>query len=811
MPDDLLAAIDAAEPDVCAICLADLDERSRRVLYPAVSRRIDELDARLSDASAPARKETFHCLTAARVALLGVATLGELKKARPWTFVRAENAASTVLANRRPEWLPDWAEFELGRTFRTWPVVRTLVRSGALPFPATEFYILGMIVAPNHVEHPRQFLERDPQLLEKEFWGLFEHEGSGELSLAARDKYVPDAATWWQAILAMAADGVIDRSRLLAATLDALQRDFAPFRAGWFSRLHEALKPSATERVALRDRYLDLLVSRVPATVAFAMKALVSVEKAGAFEAVALERLAPAFDARDKGTVQRALALAGRIARKGNAEISARVANLAARALGHESAEIQTAALALAGTDSSRTSPYLPLLAPSVRAGLGATEPAAEAAIPRAPAASCVAPITSLNELVEAFAAILENQGPPVEIERVMDGVARLGIEAAVHDSGFDRLTGALAKRAEKLLARSGAAQPRVALAGLALAWARRVRVPSPQSEKHLGDFLLWRLWNLAEQAAQRIRQPLLSLPSFANGRIHPGEFDRRVAALTPEERLAAESDPESLLHLDFLQARLRTAGDPGSLPKRVIWKKETWDVQGRTYSHYQPALLIEGSRQQSRFDPAGLTAIVFWSSLEMKRWCSTVNPHGSEDWFAAGCCALGGNLEWWQAEWSTRAYLEPLLDPQTSMGPIGALLVALGLGAKEAGESGLAADALIAASADGRLDGRAVGLALREAASSGAIKFARWAKQLDRVAQAGNLQARTVFTAIEALFEAGAPAEPGDFGRLVELQFELAHLTGLRLTNASALRTLATLKTGGKTGRAASQLLALS
>ena len=61
----------------------------------------------------------------------------------------------------------------------------------------------------------------------------------------------------------MAADGAIDRSRVLTATLDAPQRNFAAFRAGWFSRLHEALKPARNERAELCERYLDLLSSRL--------------------------------------------------------------------------------------------------------------------------------------------------------------------------------------------------------------------------------------------------------------------------------------------------------------------------------------------------------------------------------------------------------------------------------------------------------------------------------------------------------------------------------------------------------------------
>jgi hypothetical protein len=643
--------------------------------------------------------------------------------------------------------------------------------------------------------------------------GLFECEGSGELSLAAYDKYVQAANTWFHAFLTMAADGAIDRSRVLAATLDALQRDFAAFRAGWFSRLHEAMKPAKTERAALRERYLDLLNSRVPATVSFAMKALTEGHKAGWFDAAKeLDRLAPAFQARDKGTVDRALALARKISRESDAATRVRAAALSALALAHESPEVQSAALELTGGDAALIAPYLDVLAPSVRAGLGTAQSVAAVSdtptiITEDESTSRVEPLATVNELIEMFSAVLENQGPPAEIERVIDGVVRIGIAAARDDVGFERLSTPLARRAEQLLARNGVSQPRAALSGLAMAWTRRRRIPAPQSEGNLADFLIWRLWCAAEQAAQRVEQPLLSLPTSTDGRIDPGEFNRRRAALTPDQRSAAEEDCHSLFHLDFLLARLRAEGSANPVRTRLVWNKRTWEVQGKTYAYHQALLETEGSPPSSRFDPAALTAAAFRSTLEMKRWCATVSPRLCEGWFAAGCRELGSNLEWWEADWSTRAYLEPLLNAHTSIAPMGALLIALGLAAKEAGEGGLATDALIASTADSRVDANLLGRALIEAASCGAIKFARWAKRLHNAAQAGLVQARTIFHAIEILLESH-PQMTGDFGRLIELEHELAHLAGLRLNSTDALRALASLNTGGKTGRAASELV---
>src|SRR5207248_3613101 len=111
----------------------------------------------------------------ARLALLGVGSLAELKKLSPWSFPDGEKTAAEVLANRRPAWLADWAEFELPRNFRVWSTVRALVRSGAIPPPATEFYILGMIAAPNTRTPPRQLLEQDAALLSDELWRLFDY------------------------------------------------------------------------------------------------------------------------------------------------------------------------------------------------------------------------------------------------------------------------------------------------------------------------------------------------------------------------------------------------------------------------------------------------------------------------------------------------------------------------------------------------------------------------------------------------------------------------------------------------------------
>lgn len=799
---DMQSAIDNADAAHCADLIRGLDEKSRRTLYPSIAERIDNQCHGKSQ-------------EVARLALLGTATLGELKKAGPWwPYPESEQFAQHILSDRRPPWLADWADATLTENFRAWPLVRRLVREGVLRKPQTEFYTLGMIHAPRNLT-ARQLLEQDPDLIADQLWCLFECEGSGELSLAAYDKYVQQDMSWAEAFRSMASDGTIDRTRVLEATLEALQRDFAPFRAGWFSRLHAALTPSREERAGLRARYLDLVASRVPATVSFAMKALVELHKAGSLNPMAeLEQLAPAFEASDKGTVRRALSLSAKAMKACDDAGKRRLASVVARALGHGSAEIQRLATEQLDGHRAATEPYLEALAPSVRASLG-ERVAAEAAVPtplaRRVSAARVRPISDLCELIETFAVVLENQGPPMEIERVIDGVARLGIAGVADEKAFGRLTAALAKRAEKLLKNLALPQPRTALARLALAWIRAERFPVPESDQDLSEFLIWRLWQATEQAAQRIAQPLLSFPTETDGRIERVEFDRRMRELDAQQQQSA-ADPDSIFHLDFLLARLRAGADERERPTlRLQWKRRNWwTPEGKTVYHHKPSLDVANLDAPGRFAPEGLTFRPIRSSVEMKRWCSTVDPHAMERWFAAGCVELGDNIDWWEADWSTRAYLEPLLHPGVPIGPMGALLIALGLAAKEAGQSGLAVDALIMAGGDGRLDPGWLGTALREAEASGAIKFARWAKQLGQAAQAGAALARLIFEALEILFESGQGKTSNDFGRLLETAVEAGHLAGSRLTRQGAVRTISDLQGKGKAGRAAQALLAL-
>lgn len=808
LSDQLSDALRRASATDCVAILKDLDETTRRNLYPLVADVAKGLTwQRIEDQP----HLSFDQHQSAGLALLATATFAQLKalhRSGPWWWPTEETQA--VLTHRRPTWLAEWAEFALVENFRMWPIVRHFVRQKWIAAPQTEFYTLGMVAAPRFGMPVRTLLESDPELLSSEFWQIFEVEGSGELSLAAVDKGCREQMRWSTEVQSLVEDSTIKRSQVLQSTLDALRRDFAPFRAGWFSRMHELLNPTSAERLQHRDSYLRLVQSRVPTTVSFAIKALSKLHKVHPLDiSSVIKYFGPAFEARDQGTINRALSIVKELAFAADLDLNSKLAALVARSLAHESAEVQKAAIEFIGEqNSSLIDPYLDLLAPSVRPMTNQKAPIVP--IPLLPSmgeapVDRVQPLDSLSSLIEAFSRILETQDSPMEIERVIDGVARIGINAAIHEKEFQRLTAALAKRANKLINGGTYSEPRRTLCHFALAWIRGARQSPPTEQDDLFHFLQWRIWCASEQAALRIERNLLSLPTESDGRIDPVELDTRIQTLSAAERSDLQ-DKESLFHLDYLLANLRANGYANPAPIHLVWIGSAVAYNPLLCSHQRTHM--EGWPPPSRFEPARLSAVDVAGWTEMTRWCSTVSPRWRDGWFSAGCCAIASNIDWWEACWANRVYLEPLLHPKTIVGNKGALLIAFALSSKEIGEATLATDALIATFEQSRLDPTTFATAMTEAASSGAIKFSRWAKQLQIAARVSSAMAVTIFHALESVIESGHMCESSSYLNLLQFQLELKFATRLNLTKPGAIATLSGLKAGGKTAKAIAQLL---
>ena len=104
MKSELTAAIESGDEQACVLLLKGQDERARRELYPAIARKVEEIDSALKNFSDPSRPQLLQDYTVARLAMLGAARLGELKElpvAIQWrSSTRHFDGQATELAGR---------------------------------------------------------------------------------------------------------------------------------------------------------------------------------------------------------------------------------------------------------------------------------------------------------------------------------------------------------------------------------------------------------------------------------------------------------------------------------------------------------------------------------------------------------------------------------------------------------------------------------------------------------------------------------------------------------------------------------------
>lgn len=425
------------------------------------------------------------------------------------------DAIAGVLADRHPKWLAEFvnrrlsADFELG--IRTWPLARRLVRLGVIDRPDNPGYATKFPSAITEKRisggewrwsvTPYDGLLADPGLLEDEVWRLFT---------------VPDAAwrldqDWAEALARLAAEGHLDRDRLIDATLEAFTRDFAPNRVGWYALFHDRMNPSVDEMAARTGKYLGLLAVGAKPGVTLGQRAACRLADAGLLAAdQLLEASAPALLFPQKSVAVAQLKLIGKIASR-QPGARGRAMAAAAQAFAHQRDDVQEAVLSLIRKHGIPDEPELsaikaladalsPSLAGDAAAlGLGPAPgsaaagapgvvlrepdaaPAAEldelerriSALPASSAAGLRAalstarrgevpgpvqagpsagpalppPLDDPDELVQLLIQLMEDASDLLAVERAMAGAVRL---AALPARDRSRLAGPLLRRAEK-------------------------------------------------------------------------------------------------------------------------------------------------------------------------------------------------------------------------------------------------------------------------------------------------------------------------------------------------------------------------
>jgi hypothetical protein len=189
--------------------------------------------------------------------------------------------------------------------------------------------------------------------------------------------------------------------------------------------------------------------------------------------------------------------------------------------------------------------------------------------------------------------------------------------------------------------------------------------------------------------------------------------------------------------------------------------------------------------------------------------YSATLVPGDLEAFFAEGARALGNNLDWDEAQWQSKAYLEPLLDPTVTPGPMGTLMLACALAGKEPGQTALAVDCLVRLQAQARFDAALFAATTRRLLSSSLVKAARYRKSLDAALRIEPGLAPLLIDLLSAGIPFDTDPPPKDIGLLLELLYELLLQSGGRLS-ADANHAIGAMKLGGNGKVVQKKLLAI-
>lgn len=314
-------------------------------------------------------------------------------------------------------------------------LIRLTELFGGVEIEHTDDYVLALIgsLGGRYEQEIRiHLLRHDHTLREDVFWRIFEVEGGGEISLANVDKFSREDLNWHHTVVALTQEGTLDRGRVLRSCLEALNRDFSSYRAGWFSRVYAALTPTPAEAAKDQELLLLSLSSSVTATVSLAVKQLAAVHKAGMLDAAGFVAACMPALSGSKGAALTALRMLNSIAVQPDADSNA-VTVAIAEGLTHPHADVQRVAVKtlLKFGHVDLIEQARELLAPAVLTELMPAV-AAETAAPSKPAAQTPEALTTPvpvapcgdDDALELFAALLEGANDAIEFERALAWLA---------------------------------------------------------------------------------------------------------------------------------------------------------------------------------------------------------------------------------------------------------------------------------------------------------------------------------------------------------------------------------------------------
>lgn len=447
--DDVRAAIDAKDQGRVMALVAKLDDAGRREVADALPGRLRELRAR-------AEWNVLERGYVEPLLLAGAGTIGGAAAAAGWLCRRELEVWSTrfrrgglhrdlvkVTAARPAEWradvgrrIADRLRITDDRMDSLWPIAAAFVLSAGADAPASAGFVVGWTTLTDP-----SALADDP-FLDALVPRLFDADGVGG-ALAddeARVRWDRDrTGTWAGALADLAAAGRLDRAALIDGCVGRFLRGGTPHELRFFVRLHDRLDPAADEAAARVRDHVRLLPS-APSTVAdLALRQVRRADDLGRLDAGLFAEAAGALAFRpEKKLVRTALTWLDRTARKrdrADATVRAVTTVFAAEALDLRERAVKIAVKHARRVDDATRETVrdaasgLPAdLRAAIAAGYGAVDAGAgPVPVPSGPPPfvprALPAPIASLAELAEEFAAQRYTTFAWVETERFLGGL----------------------------------------------------------------------------------------------------------------------------------------------------------------------------------------------------------------------------------------------------------------------------------------------------------------------------------------------------------------------------------------------------
>lgn len=228
----------------------------------------------------------------ATIALFAVGPISAIKKSDVYISWDHKDVITQVVLDRKPDWLDDWVAYDLDKEFSSisFPMVRKWILAGICSKPTVNGYFemlawnLKSTRANDEEPHKPPLSDQllaEPDLLD-DLWHLFTIESQAFDDPSWMRKNAPENyESWSDALIKLSASGVLDRNRLLDASLSALLIDAKQNYLSGFHKFHRRLKPTKEELAQRESEYLNLLCHQVGHVVKFSLSMLELVEKGG--------------------------------------------------------------------------------------------------------------------------------------------------------------------------------------------------------------------------------------------------------------------------------------------------------------------------------------------------------------------------------------------------------------------------------------------------------------------------------------------------------------------------------------------------